>query len=179
MRSRCRWMNRPTASAARGGSSSAPLDSPSGRSPRAAAGSSRTCPRKSVLVGFAPSDLSGKIAHPAVHKAEISRAWAAMQEIADWLTRLGLPEYVGRICGERHRHTTEPPQPAPAAPPPTEAMGERRCHGDVLRLGGLRRASRRNSMPRNGVILVGAYIDAASAAIMEMGGKVERDSAMR
>ena len=34
-------------------------------------------------------------------------------------------------------------------------------------------------MPRNGVILVGAYIDTASAAIMEMGGKVERDSAMR
>jgi class 3 adenylate cyclase len=27
--------------------------------------------------------------------------------------------------------------------------------------------------------LVGAYIDAASAAVMEMGGKVERDSAMR
>jgi SAM domain (Sterile alpha motif) len=33
-----------------------------------------------------------------VHKAEISRAWAAMQEIADWLTRLGLPEYAGAFA---------------------------------------------------------------------------------
>jgi SAM domain (Sterile alpha motif) len=101
-----------------------------------------------------------------------------MQEIADWLTRLGLPEYagafaengidvsvlphladqdlkdIGVLLGHRRkilaavaelpgkspsapkpfpplveardRHTTEPPQPAPAAPPPTEDMGERR-----------------------------------------------------
>jgi SAM domain (Sterile alpha motif) len=33
-----------------------------------------------------------------VHKAEFSRAWAAMQEIADWLTRLGLPEYAGAFA---------------------------------------------------------------------------------
>jgi hypothetical protein len=101
-----------------------------------------------------------------------------MQEIADWLTRLGLPEYAGAfaengidvsvlphltdqdlkdigvllghrrkilaavaelpgkspsaskpfppVVEARDRHTTEPPQPAPVAPPPTEAMGERR-----------------------------------------------------
>jgi SAM domain (Sterile alpha motif) len=101
-----------------------------------------------------------------------------MQEIADWLTRLGLPEYagafaengidvsvlphltdqdlkdIGALLGHRRkilaavaelpgkspsaskpfpplveardRHTTEPPQPAPVAAPPTEAMGERR-----------------------------------------------------
>jgi SAM domain (Sterile alpha motif) len=107
-----------------------------------------------------------------------SRAWVAMQEITDWLTKLGLPEYagafaengidvsvlphltdqdlkdIGILLGHRRkilaavaelpgksqsasrpfpplveardRHTTEPPQPAPVAPPPTEAMGERR-----------------------------------------------------
>jgi SAM domain (Sterile alpha motif) len=33
-----------------------------------------------------------------VHKAEFSRAWAAMREIADWLTRLGLPEYAGAFA---------------------------------------------------------------------------------
>ena len=112
-----------------------------------------------------------------VHKAEFSRARAAMQEIADWLTRLGLPEYpgafaengidvsvlphltdqdlkdIGVLLGHRRkilaavaelpgrlrsaskpfpplveagdRHTAESPQPAPVAPPPTEAMGER------------------------------------------------------
>jgi SAM domain (Sterile alpha motif) len=101
-----------------------------------------------------------------------------MQEIANWLTRLGLPEYAGAfakngidvsvlphltdqdlkdigvllghrrkilaavaelpgksqsasrpfppLVESRDRHTTEPPQPAPVAPPPTEAMGERR-----------------------------------------------------
>jgi SAM domain (Sterile alpha motif) len=110
-----------------------------------------------------------------VHNAEFSRAWAAMQEIADWLTRLGLPEYadafaengidvavlphltdqdlkdIGVLLGHRRkilaavaelpgkspsapkpfpplveardRHTTEPPQPAPAAPPPTKRLG--------------------------------------------------------
>ena len=100
-----------------------------------------------------------------------------MQEITDWLTKLGLPEYagiaengidvsvlphltdqdlkdIGVLLGHRRkilaavaelpgksqsasrpfpplveardRHTTEPPQPAPVAPHPTEAMGERR-----------------------------------------------------
>jgi class 3 adenylate cyclase len=29
---------------------------------------------------------------------KFSRAWAAMQEIADWLTRLGLPEYAQRFA---------------------------------------------------------------------------------
>jgi hypothetical protein len=33
-----------------------------------------------------------------VHKAEFSRARAAMQEIGDWLTRLGLPEYAGAFA---------------------------------------------------------------------------------
>jgi SAM domain (Sterile alpha motif) len=108
-----------------------------------------------------------------------------MEEIADWLTRLGLPEYagafaengidvsvlphltdqdlkdIGVLLGHRRkilaavaelpgkspsaskpfpplveardRYTTEPPQPAPVAPPPTESRSPA-CHGDVLRL---------------------------------------------
>jgi SAM domain (Sterile alpha motif) len=43
-------------------------------------------------------DLSGKIAHQRVHEAEFRGAWAAMQEIADWLTRLGLSEYAGAFA---------------------------------------------------------------------------------
>jgi SAM domain (Sterile alpha motif) len=124
-----------------------------------------------------------------------------MQEITDWLTKLGLPEHagafaengidvsvlphltdqdlkdIGVLLGHRRkilaavaelpgkspsaskpfpplveardRHTTEPPQPAPVAPPPTESMGAPACHGDVLRLGGLdghRRETRRRGM---------------------------------
>jgi hypothetical protein len=30
-----------------------------------------------------------------VHKPKFSRAWAVMQEITNWLTKLGLPEYAG------------------------------------------------------------------------------------
>jgi hypothetical protein len=33
-----------------------------------------------------------------VHRAEFSPAWAAMQEITDWLRRLGLPEYAGAFA---------------------------------------------------------------------------------
>jgi hypothetical protein len=121
-----------------------------------------------------------------------------MQEIADWLTRLGLPEYagafaesgidvsvlphltdqdlkdIGVLLGHRRkilaavaelpgkwpsaskpfpplveardRQTTEPPPPAPVAPPPTEAPA---WHGDVLRLGrldGHRGKTRRRGM---------------------------------
>jgi class 3 adenylate cyclase len=69
-----------------------------------------------------------------------------------------------------NRHTTEPPQPAPVAPPPTEAMGERR-HVTVMFC---------DLVDSTGIAakldveewrdLVGAYIDAASAAVVEMGG---------
>jgi hypothetical protein len=54
--------------------------------------------RRTVRVDFARRDLSGKIPHPAGPQPECSRAWAAMQEIADWLTRLGLPEYAGAFA---------------------------------------------------------------------------------
>jgi hypothetical protein len=44
-------------------------------------------------VDFARRDLSGKIAHSTGPQGRNSAGrWAAMQEIADWLTRLGLPE---------------------------------------------------------------------------------------
>jgi SAM domain (Sterile alpha motif) len=55
-------------------------------------------PRRTVRVDLARRDLSGKIARPAVHKAEFSRASAAMQEITNWLTKLGLPEYAGAFA---------------------------------------------------------------------------------
>ena len=127
-----------------------------------------------------------------------------MQEIADWLTRLGLPEYagafaengidvsvlphltdqdlkdIGVLLGHRRkilaavaelpgrlrsaskpfpplveagdRHTAEPPQPAPVAPPPTEAMGERRhvtvMFCDLVDSTGIAA----NPTPRNGAI---------------------------
>jgi hypothetical protein len=66
-------------------------------------GSSRLPPAASALprtvgVGIARRDLSGKSPIQRVHKAEFSRARAAMQEIADWLTRLGLPEYAGAFA---------------------------------------------------------------------------------
>jgi class 3 adenylate cyclase/tetratricopeptide (TPR) repeat protein len=161
-----------------------------------------------------------------VHKAEFSRAWAAMQEIADWLTKLGLPEYAGAfaengidvsvlphltdqdlkdigvllghrrkilaavaelpgkspsvskpfppLVEERDRHTTEPPQSAPAAPPPTEAMGERRhvtvMFCDLVDSTGI--AAKLDAEEWRD--LVGAYIAAASAAVVEMGGKVAK-----
>jgi SAM domain (Sterile alpha motif) len=125
-----------------------------------------------------------------------------MQEIADWLTRLGLPEYAGAfaengidvsvlphltdqdlkdigvllghrrkilaavaelpgkspsaskpfppLVAARDRHATESSQPAPVAPPPTEAMGERR-HVTVM-FCDLVDSSPRNSMLKSGVI---------------------------
>ena len=161
-----------------------------------------------------------------VHKAELSRAWAAMQEIADWLTRLGLPEYAGAfaengidvsvlphltdqdlkdigvllghrrkilaavaelpgqspsaskpfppVVEARDRHTTEPPQPAPIATSPTEAIGERRhvtvMFCDLVDSTGI--AAKLDAEEWRD--LVGAYIDAASAAVVEMGGKIAK-----
>jgi class 3 adenylate cyclase len=149
-----------------------------------------------------------------------------MQEIADWLTRLGLPEYAGAfaengidvsvlphltdqdlkdigvllghrrkilaavaelpgksqsasrpfppLVESRDRHTTEPPQPAKVAPPPTEAMGERRhvtvMFCDLVDSTGI--AAKLDAEEWRD--LVGAYIDAASAAVVEMGGKVAK-----
>ena len=149
-----------------------------------------------------------------------------MQEIADWLTRLGLPEYagafaengidvsvlphltdqdlkdIGVLLGHRRkilaavaelpgrlrsaskpfpplveagdRHTAEPPQPAPVAPPPTEAMGERRhvtvMFCDLVDSTGI--AAKPDAEEWRD--LVGASIDAASAAVVEMGGKVAK-----
>ena len=73
------------------------------------------------------------------------------------------------------RQTTKPPQPsAPVAPPPTEATGERRhvtvrfC--DLVDSTGI--ASRLDAEEWRD--LVGAYVDAASTAITEMGGKVAK-----
>jgi class 3 adenylate cyclase len=74
----------------------------------------------------------------------------------------------------RDRRTTEPPQPAPAAPPPTEAMGERRhvtvMFCDLVDSTGI--AAKLDAEEWRD--LVGAYIDAASAAIVEMGGEVAK-----
>jgi hypothetical protein len=151
-----------------------------------------------------------------------------MQEITDWLTKLGLPEYagvfaengidvsvlphltdqdlkdIGVLLGHRRkilaavpelpgkspsaskpfpplaeardRHTTEPPQPAPVAPPPTEAIGERRhvtvMFCDLVDSTGI--AAKLDAEEWRD--LVGAYIDAASAAVVEMGGKVFDDA---
>jgi class 3 adenylate cyclase len=149
-----------------------------------------------------------------------------MQEITDWLTKLGLPEYagafaengidvsvlphltdqdlkdIGVLLGHRRkilaavaelpgksqsasrpfpplveardRRTTEPPQPAPIAPPPTEAMGERRhvtvMFCDLVDSTGI--AAKLDAEEWRD--LVGAYIDAASAAVVDMGGKVAK-----
>jgi hypothetical protein len=74
----------------------------------------------------------------------------------------------------RDRHTTEPPQPAPVAPPPTEAFGERRhvtvMFCDLVDSTGI--AAKLDAEEWRD--LVGAYIDAASAAVVEMGGKVAK-----
>jgi class 3 adenylate cyclase len=149
-----------------------------------------------------------------------------MQEITDWLTKLGLPEYagafaengidvsvlphltdqdlkdIGVLLGHRRkilaavaelpgkspsaskpfpplveardRHTTEPPQLAPVAPPPTEATGERRhvtvMFCDLVDSTGI--AAKLDAEEWRD--LVGAYIDAASTAVVEMGGKVAK-----
>jgi SAM domain (Sterile alpha motif) len=97
VRSRCRWMNRPTASRAAG--------------PRlllwtARAGDLRERPLdpQGPALGSPFWSVSRQAIYRVksliqrVHKAEFSRAWAAMQEIADWLTRLGLPEYAGAFA---------------------------------------------------------------------------------
>jgi class 3 adenylate cyclase len=74
----------------------------------------------------------------------------------------------------RDRHTTEPPQPARVAPPPTEAIGERRhvtvMFCDLVDSTGI--AAKLDAEEWRD--LVGAYLDAASAAVAEMGGKVAK-----
>jgi class 3 adenylate cyclase len=70
----------------------------------------------------------------------------------------------------RDRHSTDPPQLAPVAPPPTAAMGERRhvtvMFCDLVDSTGI--AAKLDAEEWRD--LVGAYIDAASAAVVEMGG---------
>jgi hypothetical protein len=72
----------------------------------------------------------------------------------------------------RDCHTTEPPQPAPVAPPPIDAMGERRhvtvMFCDLVDSTGI--AAKLDAEEWRD--LVGVYIDAASVAVVEMGGKV-------
>jgi class 3 adenylate cyclase len=74
----------------------------------------------------------------------------------------------------RDRHTAEPPQPPPVAPPPTESSGERRhvtvMFCDLVDSTGI--AAKLDAEEWRD--LVGAYIDAASAAVVEMGGKVAK-----
>jgi SAM domain (Sterile alpha motif) len=71
-------------------------------------------------------------------------------------------------------HATESPQPAPVAPPPTEAMGERRhvtvMFCDLADSTGI--AAKLDAEEWRD--LVGAYLDATSAAVTDMGGKVAR-----
>jgi class 3 adenylate cyclase len=66
-------------------------------------------------------------------------------------------------------NTTESPQPGPVAPPPTEAMGERRhltvMFCDLVDSTGI--AAKLDAEEC-------AYIDAASAAVVEMGGKIAK-----
>jgi class 3 adenylate cyclase len=149
-----------------------------------------------------------------------------MQQIADWLKKLGMSEYtqrfvengidlsvlpdltdqdlkdIGVLLGHRRkilaavaelpgklpsaskpfpplveardRHTTEPPRPPPVAPPPTESMGERRhvtvMFCDLVDSTGI--AAKLDAEEWRD--LVGAYLDAASAAVTDMGGKVAK-----
>jgi hypothetical protein len=58
-------------------------------------GSSRLPPAASALPRTVRVDFARR---ERVHKAEFSRARATRQEIADWLTRLGLPEYAGAFA---------------------------------------------------------------------------------
>jgi class 3 adenylate cyclase len=86
-----------------------------------------------------------------------------------------LQERVGEEQADaRDRHTTEPPQPAPVATSRTEAMGERRhvtvMFCDLVDSTGI--AAKLDAEEWRD--LVGAYIDAASAAVVEMGGKVAK-----
>jgi class 3 adenylate cyclase len=182
--------------------------------------------RRTVQVDFARRDPSGKIAHPAGPQGRNQPGVAAMQEIGDWLRRLGLPEYVspfaengidvsvlphltdqdlkdiGVLLGHRRkilaavaelpgkspsaskpfpplveasdRYTTEPCQPALVAAPSTEVMGERRhvtvMFCDLVDSTGI--AAKLDAEEWRD--LVSAYIDAASAAVAEMGGKVAK-----
>jgi hypothetical protein len=69
---------------------------------------------------------------------------------------------------------TEPPQPAPVAPPPAEAMAERR-HVTVMFCDLVDSTGIAAKLDAEGWRdLVGAYIDAASAAVAEMGGHVAK-----
>jgi hypothetical protein len=89
-----------------------------------------------------------------------------------WRPSLNSPESCRQHPSLRwlRQGTTEPPQPSPAAPPPTEAMGERRhvtvMFCDLVDSTGI--AAKLDAEEWRD--LVGAYIDAASAAVVEMGG---------
>jgi class 3 adenylate cyclase len=78
------------------------------------------------------------------------------------------------LAEARDRHTTDPPHPAPVALRPTEAMGERRhvtvMFCDLVDSTGI--AAKLDAEEWRD--LVGAYIDAASAAVVDMGGKVAK-----
>jgi class 3 adenylate cyclase len=139
-----------------------------------------------------------------------------MQQIADWLEKLGMSEYaqrfaengidisvlshltdqdlkeVGALLGHRRKmlaaitqldYMSSASAPAPASTPPTvvstappasEAVGERRhvtvMFCDLVDSTGI--AARLDAEEWRD--LVGAYLDAASAAVTEMGGKVAK-----
>ena len=142
---------------------------------------------------------------------------AAMQEIADWLERLGMSEYaqrfaenridfeilpdltdqdlekLGVVLGDRRKmlraitnlgKTVDAPPSAPSRPappivaptvtPPAEAAGERRhvtvMFCDLVDSTGI--SAKLDAEEWRD--LVGAYLDAASTAVLEMGGKVAK-----
>src|SRR6516225_5434891 len=142
---------------------------------------------------------------------------AAMQEIADWLERLGMSEYaqrfaenridfeilpdltdqdlekLGVVLGDRRKmlraitnlgktvdaapSAPSPPAPptvAPTVTPPAEAAGERRhvtaMFCDLVDSTGI--SAKLDAEEWRD--LVGAYLDAASTAVNEMGGKVSK-----
>ena len=76
------------------------------------------------LVGFAPRDLSGEIAPPAGPTTEIQPG-VVMQEIAQWLQKLGMSEYVQRFVESWISAAALPPGRRRAgawrAKPPTDA----------------------------------------------------------
>jgi class 3 adenylate cyclase len=144
-----------------------------------------------------------------------------MQQIADWLEKLGMSEYaqrfaenridfsvlrdltdhdlkdLGIVLGDRRKMLraianldSEPASAAPAspaarsppaastastiAPPPQEIVGERR-HVTVMFCDlVVRPASLQGLMRKDWRDLVGSYLDAASAAVMEMGGHIAK-----
>ena len=165
-------------------------------------------------------DLIGELA--AVYSKGQRVEWdAAMQQIADWLEKLGMSEYaqrfaenridfsvlrdltdqdlkdLGIVLGDRRKMLraianlgSEPASAAPAspaarsppaastastiAPPPQEIVGERR-HVTVMfcdLVGSTSISAQLDAEEWRD--LVGAYLDAASAAVTEMGGHVAK-----